>query len=70
MNQSNALTWLFVPLMILVVFQILATSQSREVPNQLRRNHQTLRNIEHHTRATAKSVEAMCRDAVTPPSAC
>ena len=67
MNQSNALTVLFVPLM---VFQFLATSQSREQTHQLRRNNQTLRNIEHHTRATAKSVEAMCRDAVTPPSAC
>ena len=70
MNQSNALTVLFVPLMVLMVFQFLATSQSREQTHQLRRNNQTLRNIEHHTRATAKSVEAMCRDAVTPPSAC
>ena len=68
MNQAQNL---IIPLLlVLMVFLLFGTSQSRQQTSQLRRNHQTLRNIDHNTRAAAKSVQAMCRDAVTPPSAC
>ncbi len=70
MNQSTV-TVLTVSLLAFVMVSLLfGNNDSQQQISQLRSNHQTLRNIEHHTRAAAKSVEAMCRDAVTPPSAC
>ena len=68
MNQSIAVLTVFVA--VIMALQLFGNSENRQQTSQLRSNHQTLRNIEHHTRATAKSVEATCRDAVTPPSAC
>ena len=67
-QQAQAL--IVVLLLVLLALLTQANGENGRQTNQLQLNSQTLRNIEHHTRATAKSVEAMCRDAVTPPSAC
>ncbi len=69
MNQTTV-TALTVSLLAFVMVFLLIGNNDQQVISQLRSNDQTLRNIEHHTRATAKSVEAMCREAVAAPSAC